>query len=265
MKKSRKGFIKNLHYFCLICVIALGLMTIVGTGGGGGSDPPPIPPPLPCSPTPGTWTGPADFGEIEFVVTQDGTEIEQIEIVFVDFTCGITTTNVTYTFISTWPITNGQFTADFTLGGGNEITIQGTFDGNCTNVTGTYEADFDGTICQGTWDASPPSCSPTPGTWTGPADFGEIEFVVTQDGTEIEQIEIVFIDFTCGITTVNGSITITSTWPITNGQFTADLTLGGGNEMTIQGTFDGNCTNVTGTYEADFDGTICQGTWDASP
>ena len=39
MKKSRNGFVKNLHYICLIGVIALGLMTIVGTtgcGGGGG-------------------------------------------------------------------------------------------------------------------------------------------------------------------------------------------------------------------------------------
>ncbi len=36
MKKVRNGLIKNLHYFCLIGVIALGLMTIVGTGGGGG-------------------------------------------------------------------------------------------------------------------------------------------------------------------------------------------------------------------------------------
>lgn len=36
MKKSRDGFIKNLHYFCLTGVIALGLMTIVATGGGGG-------------------------------------------------------------------------------------------------------------------------------------------------------------------------------------------------------------------------------------
>ncbi len=36
MKKARNGFIKNLRYLCLIGVIALGLMTIVGTGGGGG-------------------------------------------------------------------------------------------------------------------------------------------------------------------------------------------------------------------------------------
>jgi len=37
MRKVKNGFIKNLHYLCLIGVIALGLMTIVGTGGGGGS------------------------------------------------------------------------------------------------------------------------------------------------------------------------------------------------------------------------------------
>ena len=36
MRKVKNGFIKNLHYLCLIGVIALGLMTIVGTGGGGG-------------------------------------------------------------------------------------------------------------------------------------------------------------------------------------------------------------------------------------
>ena len=35
MKKVRDRFIKNLHYFFLIGVVALGLMTIVGSGGGG--------------------------------------------------------------------------------------------------------------------------------------------------------------------------------------------------------------------------------------
>jgi len=36
MKKARNGFTKTLPYLCLAGVIALGLMTIVGTGGGGG-------------------------------------------------------------------------------------------------------------------------------------------------------------------------------------------------------------------------------------
>ena len=37
MNKARNGFIKTLPYLCLVGVIALGLMTIVGTGGGGGA------------------------------------------------------------------------------------------------------------------------------------------------------------------------------------------------------------------------------------
>ncbi len=36
MTKAKSGLIKNLHYLCLMGVIALGLMTIVGTSGGGG-------------------------------------------------------------------------------------------------------------------------------------------------------------------------------------------------------------------------------------
>lgn len=37
MKKVKNRFSKNLRYLCLTGVIALGLMTIIGTGGGGGS------------------------------------------------------------------------------------------------------------------------------------------------------------------------------------------------------------------------------------
>ena len=36
MKKARNGFMNTLPYLCLVGVIALGLMTIIGTGGGGG-------------------------------------------------------------------------------------------------------------------------------------------------------------------------------------------------------------------------------------
>ena len=38
MKKVRNEYIRNLHYFCLIGAIVLGLMTVVGTGSGGGGD-----------------------------------------------------------------------------------------------------------------------------------------------------------------------------------------------------------------------------------
>ena len=35
MRKAKNGFTKNLHYLCLIGIIALGLMTIVGSNGDG--------------------------------------------------------------------------------------------------------------------------------------------------------------------------------------------------------------------------------------
>ncbi len=54
MSKVRNGFIRNLQYLCLVSVIALGLLTIVGTGGGGGgggttptTTPPPTTQPVP--------------------------------------------------------------------------------------------------------------------------------------------------------------------------------------------------------------------------
>ncbi len=37
MKKARNGFIKNIRYFCLIGIIAMGFMTNVASNGGGGS------------------------------------------------------------------------------------------------------------------------------------------------------------------------------------------------------------------------------------
>jgi len=51
MKKPRTSFIKNLTYLCLAGVIALGLMTIIGTGGGGESSNGPTATELPSAPT----------------------------------------------------------------------------------------------------------------------------------------------------------------------------------------------------------------------
>lgn len=38
MSKARNGFIKKLRYICLVGVIALGLITIIGSNGGGGEE-----------------------------------------------------------------------------------------------------------------------------------------------------------------------------------------------------------------------------------
>jgi hypothetical protein len=108
---------------------------------------------------------------------------------------------------------------------------------------------------------------PVAGDWSGTSGFGEIELVVSPDSTAIETIVIRYIDFTCGNVTSNGSITITSSWPISSGQFSADLNLdiAENRTMKITGTFDDSGTYVSGTYEADYDGILCDGTWDASP
>jgi len=51
MKRTRIGFVKNLRYVCLMGVIALGLITIVGSNGGGETDVSDVSvPPAPTSP-----------------------------------------------------------------------------------------------------------------------------------------------------------------------------------------------------------------------
>jgi hypothetical protein len=91
---------------------------------------------------------------------------------------------------------------------------------------------------------------------------------VASDSTEIESIALTFNDFSCGGVITNGTITQTGSTAISNGQFTANIdwtgTLGD-RTMEIIGTFDDSGTSASGTYEADYDGTICDGTWDASP
>jgi hypothetical protein len=106
-------------------------------------------------PTPGEWSGLAGFGQIELVVNPNSTAIETIVLNFIDFNCGILTSNLTLTATSLWVISNGQFTADFIIGGRDEMNIIGTFDDSGTAVSGTYRYNFEGTICTGTWNASP--------------------------------------------------------------------------------------------------------------
>ena len=70
---------------------------------------------------------------------------------------------------------------------------------------------------------------PVAGEWGGSSGFGEIELVVNSDGTGIEKIGLYFDDFTCGIATFTDFTLEVSgfVWAISNGQFTAELDLGG--------------------------------------
>lgn len=71
MKKAGTMFIKNLRYLCLVGVIALGLMTIVGTGGGGGGGG--------TTPSPTTGSGLFVIGGVYTALyTSDGSSTTQI-------------------------------------------------------------------------------------------------------------------------------------------------------------------------------------------
>lgn len=114
--------------------------------------------------------------------------------------------------------------------------------------------------------------TPAAGEWGGPADFGYLGFTVDSTSTGITEITWDWIDFTCGIVTLNGSITSTYVSPkaINKGQFpTVELSpfVSGDDDssFSMSGTFDATGTNASGTYEAFVYGTTCQGAWSASP
>jgi hypothetical protein len=105
---------------------------------------------------------------------------------------------------------------------------------------------------------------PQPGSWSGTAGFGELSFTVDSTSTSITQLVINYTDFSCGGVLSNGTITVTSSWPVSDRQF--NITTGSPDrEITISGTFDITGEYASGTYDAGFNGTTCSGTWDAIP
>ncbi len=134
-------------------LILILIVSVFFACGGGGGDSDPSPPPIEA----GTWRGPSDFGEIEFVVSSDGEGIERIKISFIDFSCGDRTINGTMEKTSNaMKIVDDQFSEEIGMGAFDKITIQGTFDSENT-VSGDFEADLEGNIskCIGEWSATP--------------------------------------------------------------------------------------------------------------
>ncbi|MHC4105333.1 MAG: hypothetical protein ACYSR9_10365 [Planctomycetota bacterium] len=120
--------------------------------------------PVPSPPTSGEWSGTAGFGEIDFVVNAEGNGIEEVTITFKDYKCGIVTSNgiLNVSFNPPSSIDEGHVAFDFDLDPppvDETLTMEGTFNAIGTSISGTYEADFYGTMCTGTWSASPGSAS----------------------------------------------------------------------------------------------------------
>jgi len=112
-----------------------------------------------------------------------------------------------------------------------------------------------------------------PSEWNASTDFGEMEFTVNSDGTGVIEITYIFSNWTCGSATMSGTVKFSksSGWPITDRQFTIKNTfdpppIGSGSQvMTINGTFDETGAHASGTWEADWYGSLCSGTWQAAP
>ena len=105
------------------------------------------------------------------------------------------------------------------------------------------------------------SSPPTPGEWTASTEFGELGFTVTSGSTGIAEISVSFVAFECGGTQMSGGVSVedSSTWPITDGQFTVDVFISPW-DVVIEGEFDETGTQASGTWEIDG----CSGTWAAS-
>ena len=157
MKKLRNLLMKNFHYLCIVSVIALGLMTIVGTGGGNGGGDSPIPT---CVDVSGTWntteledaTG-CDEGTYtnynEFTITQSGCNISVDAGVYGTHSGTVNGSQITYT--GSYPEEGGTTTINVNLTiSGNSLNGSATWtwsDGtySCsgsTQITGTRSADI---------------------------------------------------------------------------------------------------------------------------
>ena len=105
---------------------------------------------------------------------------------------------------------------------------------------------------------------PQPGVWTARADFGTFDMTVNGDSTAITKIAYNFQNWRCGSVTHSGGVTVTysSGWPITNGQFSIDSHISGNlsDSMVIRGSF-ASSRSASGSWSAKSGGTTCSGTW----
>ena len=265
-----KDILRNRRSLIVLLMVFLAFLLNACSGGGhtaGGGAPPPPPSP-PSALALGAWSG----NGINFTLNEGSYWISDLSVTYGGHATG-TICSYDYTITqkigTNIPVENNSFVYE-SLG----LTIEGLFISATSAEVEVTWSHYNGQ-CDATEagndvlyaDHGDVPTLPQAGDWTGISGFGEIELVVSPDSTAIESIVLTYIDFTCGNDTSNGSITITSSWPISNGQFSADLNLDITQDRTmkITGTFDDSGTYVSGTYKADYNGIICDGTWDASP
>jgi len=109
---------------------------------------------------------------------------------------------------------------------------------------------------------------PKSGDWKATADFGEFTLTVSVGGSSITRIAYKFVAFRCGGVgiSISGGMAVTSSWGITNNQFTITTNLntnpiGTPWPHTIMGTFNATGEQVSGTWSANVAGSPCSGSW----
>lgn len=113
-------------------------------------------------PKSGDWKVPTDFGEFVITVSDGGSSITKVKYTFASWKCGGVTLSGGMTSISSWSITNNQFTIRTNLNSfstDQTMTINGTFSPAGDQVSGTWSADMKGTICSGSWGPISPIVS----------------------------------------------------------------------------------------------------------
>ena len=256
-----------------VLLIVIMAVLLYSCGGGGNGDDP-----VPSSGgdvlTLGSWSG----NGVSFTLSEGSYWINDLSVTYSGSATGTICRfdyNITETIGADIPAELDAVTDDWIFSYDSpELTIEGVFtSGTSAELELTWS--FYNDVCDVTVTgndvlyADQTSAFPVAGNWRGPSGFGEIELVVASDSTEIESIAITLNDFSCGGVISNGTITQTGSTAISNNQFTANIdwtnNAGDGRSMEIIGTFDDSGTSASGTYEADYDGTLSNGIWDAEP
>ena len=109
---------------------------------------------------------------------------------------------------------------------------------------------------------SPEEGPPRPGEWTASTGTSKFSFGFTVDDTSTN-IPII----SCSYHRSTYSMTFSTPWPITDGQFTIEWPeVPTNSDIVIQGSFDETGTHASGTWEISVQGTDDRqtGTWEAS-
>ena len=120
-----------------------------------------------------------------------------------------------------------------------------------------------------------PNITPTPnpeqmvkaGKWEATTDtLGSFVFNVSEDGRAINIVNFTFMEFSCGGVTTSGrgGSSNQNPSPIADGQFSISTTAAL-MDFVINGEFEPNGTNASGSWRAVSEGTVCTGKWEAKP